>query len=260
MNETQTHEDPQVITPKEAAGAADPVRTEDVRTAARRVGADAPSPMPAREMRTRAKVMAGATATELIVAAAAVVLGVLGLAEVYPIYAAAVAAILVGCGLTLEGAGIVARYRKILAQEFGTVAGTTAAASTTVQSMAGIAGIVLGILALLGYLPTVLIAVSALVYGGALLFGAPEATELDAIADDNRYMSQQVAEATHRATQATAGASALAGMAVGVLGILVLAGTGSLELVLIAMIVAGGATLFRGGLFTLRATELVRQS
>jgi len=202
--------------------------------------------------------MVGATGTELVVAAGAVVLGIVGLGGVFPAYLAAVAVILVGAGLAMEGAGIAARYRKILAEELHSAAGATATGTTTIQSLAGIGGIILGILALMGYTPLTLLAVAVLAYGGALVLGSPEATALDAIADDARYLPRQAARVSHRAAQATAMASAVAGGAIGVLGILVLAGTGALAAITVAMIVAGSATLVRGGVFTAREGTLLR--
>jgi hypothetical protein len=199
--------------------------------------------------------MERATALELVVALAAVALGILGLVGLFPRHLAATAAILIGGGLMVEGAAIAARYRELLANEADTPAVETTALGTTVETLGGIGIVVLGILALVGLAPVTLLAIAALAFGATLWFGAPEVTYVGAAGP----IPPAKLHARHQAARASAAVSAMAGMAVGVLGILVLARIGSMELILSAIIVAGGATLVRGGLFTTGTVRLMRQ-
>jgi hypothetical protein len=57
------------------------------------------------------------SAVEAIGGAAAVVLGILGLAQISPMYLAPIATIVVGVALWFEGAAIVARYSRLVAAE-----------------------------------------------------------------------------------------------------------------------------------------------
>jgi len=226
----------------------------------RRKDTEAKGRVTVQEIRERTRIMEGATTLELVVAAAAVGLAIVGLAGVLPRHMAAAAAILIGGGLMMEGAAIAARYRELLTSQADTPPWTSAALSTTVETLGGVGIVVLGILAVIGLYPVTLLAVSALAFGATLWFGAPEVNALGAFADRPGPDAPVEAHARHQAARASAAASALAGMAVGVLGILVLAQIGQMKLILSAMIVAGGATLVRGGFFTTRVVRLARQT
>ena len=108
-------------------------------------------------------------------------------------------------------------------------------------------GIVLGILVLADVMPAVLLAVTAIVFGGALLLGGAAQPELANLAAPPRRPTVQ------DAVEASGGIMVLVGVAAAVLGILSLLGVGpALTLALIAMLCIGGALLFAGGALATR--------
>ena len=100
----------------------------------------------------------------------AVVLAIIGLSTVGINSVDSVAVICVGLGLLLDSGAIGARFSSLLTdvgkskrEEFELKSGLT------VEFLGGLAGIVLGIIALAGLYPTVLLAVAVLVYGAVLV-------------------------------------------------------------------------------------------
>lgn len=107
-----------------------------------------------REMKKTAGALAGASGLEIILAAAAVVLAVLGLVDILPGYMAAIATLCMGAGLLARGGGVAAALRR-LARETGLDRREQAAfvGGSSAEVAAGLAGIALGILALIGIVP-----------------------------------------------------------------------------------------------------------
>ena len=95
--------------------------------------------------------------TEALVGAGAVILAIVGLAGLEAFYMAAIATIAVGAAFLLEGAVLMAKQAEMTTSE-----GTP---SLSAELLGGAVGIVLGILALVGVVPTILLAVALLVYG-----------------------------------------------------------------------------------------------
>jgi hypothetical protein len=185
-----------------------------------------------------------ALTTELILALGAVVLGIIGLIGLFPTQLAAIATIAVGVMLLCEGGSIVFRAYGLLS-EAG--AGETAAVSEvsraiTTEFLAGVAGVVLGILALVGVVPLTLMAVAVITYGGMLWLTSGGSIGFDwpAIGDD-----EMVRRLVRSLRGVAADAQLLVGLAGVVLGILGLAGIKSLTLVLVALLAIGASALLR---------------
>ncbi len=179
---------------------------------------------------------------EALASAGVVVLAILGLANVYPDYMLPVAAIVMGFALLVKGGTIASHFRRFVREsgndreaqlELGT--------GMSMELLGGAAGITLGVLALIGLNPMTLMEVAALVFGGTLLFGGGETYRISQLRLRN-------ADETGRLAGESAGAlEAMAGIAAMVLGILALTGTGHpLTLVLVAVLIVGGATLMSG--------------
>jgi hypothetical protein len=185
---------------------------------------------PAEERKT--ELAAGGSMVESLAAVAAVVLAILGLADVEPLYMLTIAVIAIGVAFLAEGAAVAAKNHE---------ESTVAEAGMNAEFLAGIAGIVLGVLALLGISELVLSAAAMLVFGGALLLSAGAAPELAATVHPDRMR-----EGTRRATMGAAGAKVLVGLAVLVLGILALVGIEPMLLLLVAALALGAVLLFSG--------------
>jgi hypothetical protein len=122
-----------------------------------------------------------ALTTELLLALGAVVLSILGLVRVFPTYLAAIATIGLGVMLLFESASVVFRSYELLS-EAGAIEAVDASEvsrAVTAELLAGVAGLVLGILALVGVVPLTLMAVAVITYGGMRLLSSGESLWLD---------------------------------------------------------------------------------
>lgn len=185
----------------------------------------------------------GGSAVESIMGAAAVVLAVIGLAGMYPVMLASIAAICVGAALLFEGLALGAHYYD---ENRHNVRGELEVGEIGVEAMAGIAGIVLGILALVDAVsPWTLLPIAALVMGGGLIFG----TGALAVATRQRFFdapgtTNDKTEQMTRVAQGTApGAHAFAGVASVVLGIIALVVMSTMAMSLVAFLVMGATLL-----------------
>jgi hypothetical protein len=112
------------------------------------------------------------------------------------------------------------------------------------EAMAGIAGAVLGVLALLGIKPLTLLSVAATVLGAALLTASGALARLESL---TRWADVSAAErASHDTVYVASGADVIVGAGAVVLGILALTGHDPMTLSLIAMLSVGAAVLLSG--------------
>jgi len=182
----------------------------------------------------------GGVAVETLAAVGAVVLSIIGLAGLFPVEVAAVAAIAVGVALLFEGMAIAVELRPH-SEAFAPKTGT--AGEIGVESLAGLGAITLGIIALVGVAsPFVLLAVTAIVVGAGLIFAAhplAEATHsLHFYATDDRRT-----EVMRGAAATASGAHAFAGVSAVVLGIIGLTMPAMLSLSLVAFLAVGGTLM-----------------
>ncbi|MEJ2508744.1 MAG: hypothetical protein P8009_04545 [Gammaproteobacteria bacterium] len=199
------------------------------------------------ERRHVAESVATGSTAEIIGGVAAVVLAILGLANVAPGFMLTIATIAVGAALVFEGGALAAEYSKILSSTADTTLQTTeVGGGMTAEMMGGIAGIVLGILALLG-LDTMTLSASALIVFGATLAVSAGMTsrlnELKIKASEAHETAQKVA---HEAVTAAADTQVLVGVAAAVLGILALVGIAPMPLALIGLLAVGASVLLSG--------------
>jgi hypothetical protein len=169
--------------------------------------------------------------------AAAIVLSILGLLHISATLMASIATIVIGTSLLVAGGTLAARFSKLprsRAHRAEMVGGGMA-----MESLGGAAGIVLGILSLVGAGSTTLLPVAAIVFGGSLLVANGIASRLDAALTSER---QAISEVLDFATGPTV-LIALSGI---VLGILALASISPILLSLAAMLSFGVAVLLSG--------------
>ena len=203
------------------------------------------------EVKTTNAVFAGGASLEAIGGAGAVVLAIIGLSAHWPMLMVGIATIAIGGALLFQGGAVAARWHQALQRldrDRYDRGGFEGGIGTEV--VGGAAGIVLGILALAGVMPHLLLPIAAIVFGASLLLGGAATPELDKVmpARDRRF-----GEITHEAIRASGGVMVLAGIAAAVLGILALIHVGPyLTLSLIACLCVGGALLLAGGTLTAR--------
>ncbi|MGH6812851.1 MAG: hypothetical protein ACREDM_11100 [Methylocella sp.] len=191
---------------------------------------------------------------------ATIVLAILGLAGLAPATMIGIATIIFGAALLIQGGTMLSEYARIIfpsgakaysADHFG---GNTLSAVFLV----GAAGIVLGLLALLG-INSLLTSIAVIAFGTALVLSSNSVWHLHmlkhaaATADSQSPLAGSEILASEMAS-GSAAMQALAGLAAIVLGILAVAGTDVIVLTLVALL-ALGATLVMSG-STLSGTVL----
>ena len=162
--------------------------------------------------------------TEAIAAAVGVALAIIGLAGAAPRFLDTIAVIVLGATFLFERWTVTARVHS------GTWDEVHADRALAAESIAGWAGVVLGILSLLRLAPTVLAPIALIVFGGGLLFGMALGSRT---------------------------ARFIVGLCAVALGILALLRLDPRTLTLIGLIAVGGVLLLTGPLVVMRRHHLV---
>lgn len=204
------------------------------------------------ERREVAEAAVGGSSVGALTGAGAAVLAIIGLAGALPFYMTTIATIAIGAGLFAEGTSLGVGLGRI--DRNGIREEDAAAGGFALQGLAGAAGIVLGILALIGLLPTVLIAIAILTMGGALVFGGPARAELNLTALQVSGGSITQKRVATQAVNTSAGLLTLVGLGAVTLAILALVGAPyTATLVLVSLLGLGGALLLSDSLLLGRA-------
>jgi hypothetical protein len=187
--------------------------------------------------------------TALAVAAiATVILAILGLAHVVPNFLVAIATITFGAALLLHGAAMLGEYANLARQVSANGSVMLGGGGLSAVLLAGAAGVILGILALLGVSTVELVAIAVIAFGSALILSSNSALRLHFF----RLASAKPATGAvgemlaGEMLSSSAGTYGLVGLAAIVLGILALAGFAPVVLVLIALLALGGVSVVNG--------------
>ncbi|MDE2027819.1 MAG: hypothetical protein KGJ11_04685, partial [Candidatus Omnitrophica bacterium] len=167
------------------------------------------------------------------------VLAIIGLAGIIPEMMLSVAVIAIGAGLLLQGMAVAARFSAILS-ESEIAAGQSSAelrGSVSVETIGGIAGIALGILALIGIVPMVLTASAAVVFGVAIILASRVNYRLNTL--DIPYSAERAKKLAQQAVAASSDLQIVIGVTSVTLGILALVGIMPLVLALVAVLCVG---------------------
>jgi hypothetical protein len=200
-----------------------------------------------RERKQVAGVTAGSSITEALLGAAAVVLTILALIGILQVTLTSIAVIVLGAAMLFHSGAVTAKFSELARRmpnrtegvaEFGSGVG--------VEYIAGIAGIALGILSLIGFAPQTLLPISVIAIGGAAFLGAGVDAGLNRAriyTSGEEFASQRAAE---EATNAAAGTESLMGIGAVVLGILALVGVAPATLTIIGALSLGAGILMSG--------------
>jgi len=183
------------------------------------------------------KVAAPAAGLEAAVGAAAAALAIVGLAGVASRALLAIATIAAGVGLLLRGLGVGTRIKNFVQQASERAEELTVEGGLTVEVIAGIGGVVLGILALLDVAPTVLVPAALTAFGAALLIGAGVTRSVAS------RLAQHEGRTVQVITELSEGGDILIGVGVATLGILGLIGLAEQTLSLAGMIAVGAGLM-----------------
>src|SRR5262249_49092212 len=157
---------------------------------------------------------AGAT-TEAIGAAAAIVLAIIALAGALPVPLMSIATIVLGAALLMDAAAIGARSYGLTHASWSDEprdARIELGGGLSAGLLAGIAGVVLGILALLGLAPVSLCSVALIVFGGGMLLGSAAKGRLTSLVSAHHGLSRGASWAIDEAMSMSAGGEVFAGV------------------------------------------------
>lgn len=184
--------------------------------------------------------------------AATVVLAIIGLAGTRTDMLLAIATVVFGAALLIQGGTILSELTHMMFPA-GAIASVDefSGGSLSTVFLVGTAGIVLGVLALLGIYPLMLTAIAVIAFGSALVFGSNSVWSVHRMKRlIVRTGSQRtVAGSEILATEIAAGSAGLqcfAGLAAIVLGILAVTGTNPVALSLVGLLVMGATILLTG--------------
>jgi hypothetical protein len=207
-------------------------------------------------------VEAGGAATESMGGVAVIVLTILSLLGVVPRILTPVAGIVFGIAFMVEGAAIAARQATLIEQtEKTSIQELEIGGGVTIELTIGAAAIVLGVLALIGIVPGVLMSSLTTAAGAGLILSAGSVQRLNEVQAHlvEPNLTPQRASVARVATSSAAGVQFLAGVAVTILGILGLTRTG-LPLVMssVGLLVLGCAITLSGTALASRMLRLVQ--
>lgn len=122
------------------------------------------------------RVVSGGSMAEAVAGIGAVVLAILGFTGVAPVTLAAIAVIAIGGGFLVRGVAVTARAAAVMARGGRE---ELVGAGLSAELLAGVAGVALGVLALLSIQQAVLLPAALIVFGVALLVGSLMTRQLD---------------------------------------------------------------------------------
>jgi hypothetical protein len=224
-----------------------------------------PTAMPAPPVTRRedwlVKAGAGGAMAVGIAGLAAFVLAIIGLAS-YSLgmirFTGSVAAIVIGATLLLQAAAIVTRFSHLLSRssqlnlaELGGGIG--------IEFIGGVAGVVLGILALLNVAPAYLLPVAAIVLGATLILGSSTLAGLHNLSIDRTAEEDTAKQVARHAVAASGAVHVFLGLAGLILGIVAVAGFYPWTLSLTAMLCLGFALFVSGSSLGTRFLAVLRR-
>ncbi len=178
---------------------------------------------------------------------ATIVLSIVGLAGTRPEVMVSISTVVFGAALLIQGGAMLSEFAQI---EMTPEANATASGGgLSALFLVGVAGIVLGVLALLNVHAAILTAISVIAFGAALVISSSAVWQLltsRSVAMRFQTRGPIVRVVAAEVAAGSAGVQAMAGLAVIVLGILAVSGIYSQTLTLIALLVAGAAILLTG--------------
>lgn len=177
---------------------------------------------------------------------ATIVLTIVALAGVEADILLSIATIVFGAALLIQGGAVLSEFAQI---EAGTESQASSGAGLSALFLVGVAGIVLGVLALLGVHAPILTSVAIIAFGGALVISASAVWQVLTSRSITARFQSRGSVLSSVATDVAAGSSGvqcMAGLAVMVLGILAVAGINGPTLTLVALLIAGAAIVLTG--------------
>jgi len=202
----------------------------------------------AAEIHKTAEVLTSSSMMETVAGGAALVLSIVALAGIEGIALSAIACIVLGLALLMQGWAIGARYTHLIHETESGLWSTSAelGSGITVGFLAGGAGIVLGLLTLLGMAETVLLPVAAIVFGGALLLTCGATSKMNYVRMIGGTAEREQQMLARGGVASAAALQVLLGIGAVVLGILAVLHVHWILLMLIAFLAVSTSVIFSG--------------
>ncbi len=200
-----------------------------------------------RENKNLVRAVASGSSSEAISGGAAIVLTILGLANIAPSLMMTISGIVISVGLLFEGGMVASEYSRIISRSGnGGLSSFEFGGGLSAQVIAGGAAAVLSVLGLLGLATNVLMPIAAIVIGGGVVLGSGVMSRLNNVKIATSGDTEVTKRAAQEAVTASAGAQVLVGLAAMVLGILGLVGIAPVTLTLVAFLAVGTSILLSG--------------
>jgi hypothetical protein len=176
-----------------------------------------------------------------------VVLTILGLLGVASEMLLPIATIVLGVAFVTNGSSVAARFSKLLNETAkGRFASSEFSIGLTTEFIGGIAAIILGVLTLLHISASILMPVSAIVFGAALLFGSGLMARLNHLQMPKSEGDEEYREIAREAVTIATGVEILLGLGAAVLGIIALVGVQWMALTFVALLCVGVSNVTSG--------------
>ena len=182
----------------------------------------------------------GVTVDETAAGLALIALGIVALAGIYPGLLTSVAAVVAGVALVFISLALTKDFSDALAISGRGLVTSEAGGGLGAGTAAGVAGIVLGILAILDIARPTLVAIALIVFGAAVFLNFIMASQTRALRMTRGSMAPESAKLASSAAASTELTAVLAGVALVVLGIVALCGVRSEILIACAFLAFGG--------------------
>ena len=172
--------------------------------------------------------------TEAIGAFGVIVLAIIGLVGLLAHSLAAIATIVVGAAILVEGRALTSGHGQLMAREGDEGQALEWSRGVTAEFMGGVAGIVLGILALFGTYPETLLGAAVIVFGATFLLTSTAVSQLNWLLGF-QMREKAGGEPLRELPAADSGGQVLVGLSAVVLGILAVIGLSPMTLVLVVL-------------------------
>ncbi len=205
------------------------------------------------------KALLNDSVAEVIVGGGAIVLSLIGLSNINPELMLPLAAIVMGIAFILEGEVVLARASKFFMKSADRLREEQPGVGVTAELIGGIAGLALGILALLGLYPLVLVPIAAIAYGSTLIFGSGLNARMSDLEIESYGEPVCIRRLVCEALASSSHVAFLLGLGAAILGITALTGVNALSLSLVALLIAGVGSLLDGASITFRMASVYRR-
>jgi hypothetical protein len=208
------------------------------------------------EEKVSAKLILGGALAETVVGIGTMVVSIVGLAGFLPPVLVSIATIGLGVSFLFEGGAMASRFEQLLSEiTEGRIEMAEVGGGLSAEFIAGIGGVTLGVLSLVGVLPGLLTAIAAIGFGSALILGAGVKARLShlTIGQEEHKLGREIAR---QAVMASGGVQVLVGIGAVVLGILALLGIHPMILTLVATLSVSGMVLLAGSAVGARMLSL----